>query len=280
MGTVFLTGATGFVGRHILKELETRGMRCIVAARTGWESRIEVDAKLTKVIQTDDLFSENRDWWCENLRGADTAIHSAWFTKPGSYLTSERNLDCLAGTITMAKAANAVKLRRFVGLGTCIEYQSSDKPLSIESPLDPRTLYAAAKVATFLMLRELFAQSNVSFLWCRLFHPYGSGEHPDRLVPYLHKQLSKGSTVELTKGIQVKDFIEVSRAAELIVDGALSDVEGPANICLGEGKSVREHAEEIADIYGRRDLLKFGLWPKNASDTRRTVGIPTVFDAS
>ncbi len=278
MEAVFLTGATGFIGRHILRELETRRKQSIIAVRPGWENRIQIDTELTRVVETKDVFAEGYDWWREHLRGAAMGIHAAWVAKPGSYLTTEENLDCLAGTLFMAKAAAAVKLQRFVGLGTCIEYKSSDEPLSVESPLDPKTPYAAAKVGAFLTLREVFAQSGVSFLWCRLFHPYGPGEHPNRLYPFLHQQLSTGSVAELTQGTQIRDFIEVTKAAQLIIDGALSNFEGPANICSGKGKSVREHAEEIADIYGRRDLLNFGSRPVNASDTPRIVGIPTVFD--
>jgi len=275
MATILLTGATGFVGRHILEELQQRGHKVVIAVRPNWQSRIEIDSDLTQIIETKDLFLENYDWWCNTLEGVDLVVHSAWYAEPGSYLTSEKNLDCLSTTLLLAKAATAMGVKRFVGLGTCIEYEMSDDPLTVESSLAPTTPYSAAKVAAFFTLQQWFKQMGVSFLWCRLFHLYGVGEHPKRLVPFLHRNLKNGTVVDLTSGTQIRDFIAVESAAKMIVDGALSILQGPANICSGKGRSVRALAEEIADLYGRRDLLNFGARPDNHVDPPMIVGIPT-----
>ena len=93
MTTVLLTGATGFVGRHILAQLEKRGINTVIPVRQNWESRIEIDEALTRVIETIDLFAERYEWWCNTLEGVDTVIHSAWCAEPGFYLTSDKNLD-------------------------------------------------------------------------------------------------------------------------------------------------------------------------------------------
>ena len=177
----------------------------------------------------------------------------------------------------MAKVAREVAVSRFVGLGTCIEYEMSDAPLELTSPLAPVTPYAGAKVAAFTALQQWFLHSEVSFLWCRLFHLYGAGEHPNRLFPAIHNGLQAGQVIDLTLGQQIRDFCPIEDAAKMIVDGALSTVEGPANICTGTGRSVRELAEEIADQYGRRDLLNFGARAENLMDPPRIVGVPTDF---
>ena len=277
MTNVLLTGATGFVGQHILAELEQRGHRVVIPVRPNWQSRIEIDSELTQVFETKDLFLEDYDWWCHALGGVDLIVHSAWYAEPGSYLTSEKNLDCLSTTLLLAKAAAAMGVKRFVGLGTCIEYEISDEPLTVESPLAPTTPYSAAKVAAFFTLQQWFKQVGVSFLWCRLFHLYGAGEHPKRLVPFLHENLKNGRVVDLTSGTQIRDFVPVEDAAKMIVDGALSTLQGAANICSGNGRPLRALAEEIADLYGRRDLLNFGARPDNLVDPPMIVGIPTRF---
>ena len=94
-----------------------------------------------------------------------------------------------------------------------------------------------------------------------------------RLVPYIHSQLALGQRVLLTKGDQIRDFLDVGVAAKIIAILALSEKQGAFNICSGTPISVRELAEKIADEYGRRDLLVFGARPNNVIDPFRVVGI-------
>lgn len=278
MARVLLTGATGFVGRHILKLLEMQGHDVVLVLRPNWQDRITIDTERTRVIETPDLFAMMPDWWRVALAGVDTVIHAAWYAEPGLYLTSSKNIDCLCGTLQLAKAATQSGVKRFVGLGTCIEYRISDDPLSLETSLEPTTPYSAAKVAAYHTLREWFTYKDVSFLWCRLFYLYGEGEHPKRLVPYLHEKLKNGEVADLTSGKQVRDFIDVKQAARMIVTGSLSSVQGAANICTGQGRSVKQLAEEIADTYGCRDLLNFGARPDNLVDPPCIIGVPTRFN--
>jgi dTDP-6-deoxy-L-talose 4-dehydrogenase (NAD+) len=277
MGRILLTGATGFVGKQILKVLESQGYETLVVARPGWQNRIEIDNTLTQLIETTDLFQETNEWWCDVLQDIDTVIHSAWYVEPGEYLTAAKNLDCLVGTLQLAKAAVTSSVKRFVGLGTCIEYQLSDSLLTLETPLNPTTLYSATKVAAYHSLREYFTHSDVSFLWCRLFYLNGEGEDARRLVPFLHEKLSKGVVADLSNGTQIRDFIDVVDAAKMIVAGTLSQTNGAANICTGHGRSVKDLAHEIAATYNRKDLLNFGARPDNLVDSPIIIGQPTRF---
>lgn len=279
MARVLLTGATGFVGRQILKLLQAQGHDVVLVLRPNWQDRIAINPNRTRVIETPDLFAMTSAWWSDALKGVDTVIHAAWYAEPGLYLTSSKNIDCLCGTLQLAKAARQSGVKRFVGLGTCIEYEISQNPLSLETPLEPTTPYSAAKVAAFHTLQQWFLHEGVSFLWCRLFYLFGEGEHPKRLVPYLHDMLKQGEVADLTSGNQIRDFIEVKRAAQMIVDGSFSQTEGAANICTGQGRTVRDLAEEVADVYGRRDLLNFGARPDNLVDPPSIVGIPTDFSS-
>jgi dTDP-6-deoxy-L-talose 4-dehydrogenase (NAD+) len=72
----------------------------------------------------------------------------------------------------------------------------------------------------------------------------------------------------------VRDFLDVRDAGRMIADVALGTVTGPVNICSGVPTTVRQLAERIADEYGRRDLLRFGVRPDNLFDPPRVVGIP------
>ncbi|MCK4829755.1 NAD(P)-dependent oxidoreductase, partial [bacterium] len=228
---------------------------------------------IEQVITTQDLFAESADWWANTCSGVDTVIHVAWYTESGKYLQSLKNIDCLIGSLNMAKGALKAGVRRFVGIGTCFEYDLTVGKLSIETPLNPLTPYAAAKVAFFTALSQLLPSHGVEFLWCLLFYLYGEREDPRRLVPYIRSMLAEGKPAELTSGNQVRDFIDVAEAAKMITEEALGNHQGAINICSGVPVTVRQLAERIADEYGRRDLLKFGARSDNLVDPLCVVGI-------
>jgi nucleoside-diphosphate-sugar epimerase len=272
-GTVLLTGATGFVGRQVLRELGARGARVRAVVREGTQERLATPQFVETTVATPDLFAEGADWWTTACKDVDVVVHAAWYTEPGKYLQSPRNLDCLIGTLQLAKGAAQAKVKRFVGIGTCFEYDLAGGMLSVETPLHPLTPYAGAKAAAFLALSQWLPMQAVEFAWCRLFYLYGEGEDERRLVPYLRARLSSGEPAELTSGNQVRDFLDVREAGRMIVEAALGDEQGPINICSGRPITVRQLAEQIADEYERRDLLKFGARPDNLIDPPCVVGV-------
>ncbi len=270
---VLLTGASGFVGKQVYKSLLNLGIKVRVVLRDGKTAEIESSEHLESVIFTKDLFSENEIWWESACNGVDTIIHVAWYAEPGKYLDSPKNIDCLMGTLALAKGAAQARIRRFIGIGTCFEYDLTFGYLSTDTPLKPLTSYASAKAAAFMTLSKWLPIQEIEFAWCRLFYLYGEGEDSRRLVPYLRAMLESGRPAVLTSGNQIRDFLDVRMAGEMICQAALSEAQGPINICSGTPVTVRELAEKISDEYGRRDLLKFGERPDNLVDPSCVVGL-------
>ena len=271
--TVTLTGATGFIGSQILHNLLERG--CSVRVLVRDPSRLHgVPARgALEVVHTPDLFAEVTDRLEELLEGSEILVHAAWHAEPGEYLTSPVNLACLTGTLNLASAFAAVGGKRFVGVGTCAEYDPSAGVMTTDTPLAPNTLYAACKASAFQVLRCFFGTEDVSFAWCRIFYLYGEGEDERRLVPYIRGQLEAGQEVLLTRGAQVRDFLDVKDAARMITEVSLGHQQGAVNICSGEAMTIRQLAERVADEYGRRELLRFGARPENIFDPPRVVGV-------
>jgi len=272
-GLVLLTGATGFVGRQVLRALGERGAMVRVVIRDEMQGRLETSACVEKIVTTPDLFVETSAWLAEICRGVDIVLHVAWNVEPGTYLQSAKNIDCLNGTLHLAKAAAQAGVRRFVGIGTCFEYDFTEGMLPIQTPLRPTTPYAEAKAGAFMALSQYLPQQGVEFAWCRLFYLYGEGEDERRLVPYLRAKLRAGEPAELTSGEQIRDYMDVRDAGRMIVEAALGTVQGPVNICSGVPTTIRQLAELIADEYGRRDLLHFGARPNNMVDPPCVVGV-------
>lgn len=271
---VLLTGGTGFVGRQVFRALSEQGARVRAVVRTGSENRLlHLPCALESVVSTSDMFAESADWWAQVCQSVDTVVHVAWYAVPGQYLHSSKNIDCLAGTLQLARGAVKASVRRIVGIGSCFEYDLTGGTLSVDTPLRPLTPYGAAKAAAFMALSGWLPVHDIEFSWCRLFYLYGEGEDPSRLIPYVRECVSAGRVAELSSGHQIRDYLEVSEAGRRIVAAALGGSKGPNNICSGIPVTVRELAERVADEYGRRDLLSFGARPENANEPPFVLGV-------
>jgi dTDP-6-deoxy-L-talose 4-dehydrogenase (NAD+) len=272
--SILLTGATGFLGSNILDSLQNRGQKVKVISREESKSKLTQWPFVEQVILTQNLFLESEDWMCAALEGVEQIIHAAWYAEPGKYLTSDLNLECLAGSLRLARAANAAGVKKFVGIGTCAEYADSDEPKTIHTPLSPELLYPICKAACYSVLEEYFDDKLTEFAWARMFFLYGKREDARRFVPYLRSRLSIGEPAELSSGEQIRDFMNASDAAEILVNIAFGNLTGPLNVCSGNPISVRELALTIAKEYGAEHCLKFGAREPNLLDPPYIVGVP------
>jgi nucleoside-diphosphate-sugar epimerase len=276
MTLVLITGANGFVGRQIIRSLDEEGINLIPAVREGKENTVSNFKNVKKIITSKDLFAEDESWWQEQCKDVDIVIHAAWYVETGKYQDSSINIDCLIGSLKLAKGAAKAGVGRFLGLGTCAEYDQSQGVLTVNTPLKPLTIYAAAKANLFTTLSHWLPRENVSFAWIRLFYLYGEGEDKKRLVPYVRSKILQGDFVDLTSGKQVRDFMDVAEVGKKIAEISLTNQIGPINLCSGTPITVRQFVEKIAAEYGRKDLLRFGVREDNLFDPPSVTGVSNV----
>jgi nucleoside-diphosphate-sugar epimerase len=254
MSRILLTGASGFIGSHCLNALRDRGH--------------ELHAVVRGVKTTN---SDGVTWHYHDLREPEQAagivaklqpellLHCAWIATPGVYAASPENMAWLQSTVAMVEAFGKSGGRRLLGVGTSAEYAPDDRPCVEDvTPISPSTVYGKSKAATWLAIQALAQHYGMSACWARLFVPYGPGDSPQRLIPYVTNSLAAGARVETTLGLQLRDFIFVRDAAELIVRLLLCQETGAFNVGTGVPSSIRSVVEYLADACGRRELVQFG----------------------
>ncbi|MCA3278954.1 MAG: NAD-dependent epimerase/dehydratase family protein [Roseomonas sp.] len=262
---VLVTGATGFIGRHIPPLLQARGFETHITARSTATAPPGITAHQLDLLRQDDARRLIAD-----LR-PDIIIHTAWYVAHGRFWTAPENTDWLEASTALAAYAAEAGTRRFVGLGTCAEYATEAGDDAFPWPehrrIAPATPYGEAKAALARRLSEIAeARARFGIAWARLFHLFGPGENPARLVPSIMLALREGREAQCSSGRPVRDFISTPNAAAAIAALATSDVTGPVNIASGAPISIAAMARLIGHVSGRPYLVRLGALPDRANE--------------
>ena len=154
--------------------------------------------------------------------------------------------------------------QRLVHTGSALEYGACGGDLAESSPSAPTTPYGKTKLAGTEALQNASLASGRASVIARLFSVYGPGEQAGRLLPSLLRAARTAETLELTDGMQKRDFTYVEEVAEgLLRLGAAQPFQGSiVNLATGVLSTVRHFVETAADILGiPGNHLNFGSLP-------------------
>jgi nucleoside-diphosphate-sugar epimerase len=163
--------------------------------------------------------------------------------------------------------------RRFVHVGSALEYGLLDGVATEERDAEPHTLYGRSKLEGTKALRDVAGESGLKAVTARVFTVFGPGEHPGRLLPTLRRAAIEGTPVQLSAGVQRRDFCYVEDVADgLLRLGASSVTPGEVvNLATGRLTSVREFAETAARVLDLPPArLHFGTEPVRPDEMRIT----------
>lgn len=266
---VLVTGASGFVGRQVVAALLARGCEVHTAGRQsgGPPGATHHRADLLVADAASALLTASRP---------DTVVHCAWFVEHGRFWNAPENLDWIAATLRLARAAASSGVGRFVGAGTCMEYDWSHEPGRArreDDPLAAASLYAEAKLATFRTVGRFLDGEGVAFAWARIFHPFGTGEPRQKLIPSVVRDLLRGEAPIVRSGRLVRDFVAVEDAGAAIAALAVSPVTGAVNIATGEAVTVREVVEAVRAALGGNTPIRFEDDPLGREPATMTAAV-------
>ena len=250
-----MTGARGFVGRHVTAALAGRGceVHAVSSAPGAGGGAIWHRANLLDAADREALVKE---------ASADWLVHLAWHAKPPDYWRHPDNLRWTAASLDLVRAFGDRGGTRVVGAGTCAEYDWSQGHCSERTTsIAPSSLYGAAKAGCGLVLDAYGRETGLSLAWARLFFLFGPHDSPARLVPSLVLALCSGQPARCATGSHVRDFLYVADAAGALVALLESGVTGFVNIASGDPTQVGALARGIAERTGRPDLLTIDEGP-------------------
>jgi nucleoside-diphosphate-sugar epimerase len=270
---VLVTGAGGFLGRQTIAPLLARGYEVHAVGRGS-------------APEVEQLHADGVRWHAGDLLDATAAedltreiapthlLHFAWYAEHGRFWDSQENVRWLEASLRLLRAFAAGGGRRAVLAGTCAEYDWSVAGRLKEgvTPLAPATLYGQCKQALHQVAESMWASSDSPTLaWGRIFFLYGPHEQSTRLVASVIGALLKGEIAPCSHGLQERDFLHVADVAGAFVALLDSPVGGAVNIGSGENVRIADVVAMVAEICGRRDLLRLGALPARPGEPHELV---------
>ena len=259
MTKVALTGATGFIGRHVLAELNSHdGVEVIAVARELQEGDPVISNG--RWVQMDICKPPANAF--EALGCPDILIHLAWHGLP-NYRSLHHFEAELPTQYAFLKQLVQQGLKSVVVAGTCFEYGMQSGPLAEEIETRPANPYGFAKDTLRKQLKYLQALHPFNLTWARLFYMYGDGQPYSSLIPQLKKAVERGDKLfNMSGGEQLRDYLPVNDVAEKMVSLALKRQDiGTINICSGKPLSVRNLVEKRIHDEQYDIELNLGFYP-------------------
>jgi dTDP-6-deoxy-L-talose 4-dehydrogenase (NAD+) len=260
---ILVTGATGFIGRHVVDYLFSLGKHELIT--TAAESKEEAQS-LCPVLKNTVYISKNLNDKEGNyfsfFRNPDCVIHLSWEGLPNynELFHIERNLP---SNFYFIKNMIQNGLADITVAGTCFEYGLQDGCLNEEMPAAPVTVYGLAKDTLRKFVELLHSTYKFNLKWARFFYLYGEGQGKKTLWGQLEEAAKNNQNeFNMSMGEQLRDYISIECAAEYMSTIALqNEITGIINCCSGKPVSVRRFVENFFNERGIDMKLNLGYYP-------------------
>jgi nucleoside-diphosphate-sugar epimerase len=264
---VLVTGATGFVGARLTRELASLGAAVHALVRPGTPpAAVPGGATAHEADLLDPAAVEAA------LRAAAPRVVFHLAAPGGHGLDPEERRALVAGTVAgtanLLEALRPLPFERLVHVGSSLEYGPKAGPTAETDALEPITVRGAAKAAAALLALQL-AREGRPVTVVRPFSVYGPGEPPHRLVPTVARAALRGETIRLTRPGIRRDFVFVDDVVEALVLAASSPAVAGETFNVGTGRETanEEVVATLADVLGLELDVEVGAFDAYPWDT-------------
>ena len=242
---ILITGATGFIGNHLLKELLKDTKNEIIATSRDIEKAKKYEWFSRVKYISYDLNSQEELNLFEYFDKPDKVIHLAWDGLPNynDLIHIEKNL---FNNYNFIKNIISNGLKDITITGTCFEYGLINGCLNEELKTNPSNSYGIAKDSLRKFVEELKKQFEFNYKWIRLFYIYGEGQGEKSILSLLDKAIQNNEKeFNMSGGEQLRDYLNIKNVVKniLLISNQTLFSNQIINCCNGKPISIRKLVE-------------------------------------
>ena len=255
---ILVTGAAGFIGQHVLRELSKYDSNDIIAIHRSKSNELK-KFKNVKYVRKD--ISQISKEFFYDIGNPEILIHLSWGNLP-NYDSDYHTKIELPIQLNFMKQFIECGPKNVMISGTCFEYGKVTGCIKETNNLNPLNLYAKAKV---MLLNNL---KNFHLTWARLFYMYGNGQNQKSLWPQIKKSVEKNQASFDIAGGQLRDYLHVKNVAKYLVSLSMLEKDiGVINVCSGLPISIEELVESWKKKYDWNIKINLGAFPSNPNES-------------
>lgn len=211
MKKVVITGANGFVGNALVKELLNHGVEVIALAREGARNSIPKEVRFVPY----QLEDSNRIAELIPDRDIDVFYHFAWAGSAGSARADTAlQLQNAQWTVECLRSAKEINCKRFVCAGSIMEHETISAAYAQGNRPGLGYIYGSGKLVAHTMCMSIAAELGIDLIWAKITNAYGEGELSPRFVNTTIRKIINNEPVQFTAGTQNYDFIYITDVAK------------------------------------------------------------------
>lgn len=257
---VLVTGAMGYIGRHVIEMLLNRGHEVIA-------SDLRFEGVDSRAVRCDVPIFSGEDGMMERLGNPDAVIHMAW--RDGFIHNSDAHMDDLSKHVVFCRSLMNEGLKSLSVMGTMHEVGYWEGAIDEHTPCKPLSQYGIAKNALRQSLILTAQNSSCSLKWLRAYYITGDDLRGNSIFGKItHAAMEGKKEFPFTSGRNRYDFIDIDKLAEMIaVASTQYEEDGIINVCTGKPMTLAERVEDFIMTHGYDIKLKYGAFPDRPYDS-------------
>ncbi|MBP3922907.1 MAG: NAD(P)-dependent oxidoreductase [Ruminiclostridium sp.] len=212
MKKAIVTGANGFVGGALVRELLANNIEVVAIDLATCSNNIPEDKLLTFVPCSIDSIADIEAMEC--AKGCDVFYHFAWVGSAGEARANcSLQLDNAKWTIDCLRTAHNLGCTKFVCAGSIMEQETMAAVYTDGNKPGAGYIYGSGKLVAHTMSASVATQLGIDLVWANITNSYGPGEISPRLVNTTLRKIIAGEAPTFTSGVQNYDFVYITDVA-------------------------------------------------------------------